>query len=417
MPEEITNSTPPKGERYNEKTNVGGIRGFFTSLFTSLPSPDITSIERQTGKPWRQIEAEMMRDGDIKSCAQSRLSIVPGKPWECSPADESPEATKIAETVKAILDQIPRFTFALKHLLKAVFHGHSVVEPIWDKKNSLWIPTLIKLRRHSRFGLSEDGSQVLVEDANSLQKEQVEEYKIIYHRNEPQDDAPFEMPLLLTLFWPWYFKTNAWQFWMIVAEKWGVPSVVGHYPSHFTDGDVINLLSALRNLQQDSVSVVPEGTTVDILKGDPGEKGAFFRELLEFCEKQISKTVLGGTLTQEVNQVGSYAASKTHMEVRQDIIEEDAQLLEDTLDATLISWIVLFNFGQDAVERLCPGITFNVTPGRGTKEFADTIASLHNQGVRPPLQFYIDTWGLPPDTTLTEPQQQQPSGNNNFPFE
>lgn len=415
MAPETVNPEPPKKERYQEKQILAGVRGFFSSLFASLPSTDILSIEQQTGKSWRQIEAEMMRDGDIKSTAQSRLAIVPGKSWELLPAEESAEANKIAETVKAILDQIPRFKFVLKHLLKAVFHGHSVVEPVWDKKNDLWVPVSLKLRRHSRFSLTEDGSQILVEDSTSLKKETVEDYKIVYHRNEPQDDAPFETPLLLTLFWPWYFKTNAWQFWMIVAEKWGVPSVVGKYPSHFTDADVLALLKALQNFQQDSVSAVPQDTTIDILKGEPGEKGAFFRELLEFCEKQISKAVLGGTLTQEVNQVGSYAASKTHMEVRQDIIEEDAQLLQDTLDATLVSWIVLFNFGQDAADRLCPGIKFNVTPGRDTKEFADTLSSLHAQGVRLPVQFYIDTFGLPPDTKLIEPSQK--IQDTSLPFE
>ena len=42
---------------------------------------------------------------------------------------------------------------------------------------------------------------------------------------------------------------------------------------------------------------------------------------------EISKAVLGQTLTTEIGSTGSYAAANTHMAVRQDIIDADKNLL------------------------------------------------------------------------------------------
>lgn len=416
MAKETKNPAPPKGEQYQERSIVSW-GGFFSSLFSALNTVDLSRIRELTHKPWSQTEKEIMQDADIKSTMQSRLSAVPGKPWEILPADDSPEAGSLADEVKAILLQCKPLKSALKHLLKAIPYGHGVVEVVWQQRDDgTWVPHDLKLRRHNRFALSEDGSRILVQDSQDAVAKPVSDYKIIYHRNEPQDDYPFEQALLLTLFWPWFAKTNAWQFWMVVAEKWGIPSVLGKYPPHFTDTDVAQFFNALRTLQQDSVTAAPEGASIEILKGEPGEKGVFFRELLEFCEKQIAKAVLGGTLTQEVQQVGSYAASKTHMEVRQDIIEEDAELLQGTIDKTLIRWLVLFNYGEDAAAKLCPGIKFNITPGRGDKDFAETLNTLYGQGVRPPAKFYIDTFGLPPETKVVDAPPPVKQGNI-LPFE
>lgn len=173
--------------------------------------------------------------------------------------------------------------------------------------------------------------------------------------------------------------------------------MVGKYPPHYTDTDVKTFVTALVNLQQDSVAAVPADASIDmeLAKTSVGERGSFFRELLDFCNAEISKCVLGGTLTQEVGQVGSYAAAQTHQDVRQDIIESDATLLEATLDSTLVAWLVDFNYGPDITKEFCPSFKLNVAPSKATKEYADTLVSLSNAGLQIPVKHVRETFGIP----------------------
>jgi phage gp29-like protein len=59
----------------------------------------------------------------------------------------------------------------------------------------------------------------------------------------------------------------------------------------------------------------------------------------------MSKAVLGQTLTTEVGDKGSYAASKTHDSVRTDLMQSDARALGRVIRMQLIAPMVVFNFG------------------------------------------------------------------------
>jgi hypothetical protein len=60
-------------------------------------------------------------------------------------------------------------------------------------------------------------------------------------------------------------------------------------------------------------------------------------------DSELSKAVLGETLSTDVGDRGSYAASRTHNEVRKEVTKADADLLSDTLNRTLIRWDVELN--------------------------------------------------------------------------
>lgn len=408
-------------ERYGEKQSVSRVYGIFAGLLQSMPVASVSFIVRHSGKSWTDVAEEMMRDPHVQSVFRSRSAGVAGRTWNLIPADESPKAQEIADFVNDVLNQTPNFEHCLAHLLKAVSYGHSVTEVVWREDTDAIRIDALKTRRHDRFTLSDDGKDVMIYSDTGM-KEPVAERKIIYHRHEMLDDAPFEEPLLLTLYWPWFFKKNALGFWMVVAEKFGIPSVVGKYPQHFTDDDVKSLVTALTNLQQDSVAAVPLDTQIDTELGklSVGEKGNFFKELLDSCNAEISKAVLGGTLTQEIGDKGSYAASKTHQEVRQEIVEKDAKALQSTLDATLVMWLVEYNYGEQVADELCPGIVFNVQPDRGTNEFANTLKTLSDMGFKVPEQFIAETFGLP-EVTFKEKEPPAFPGfsekDKKYPFE
>ncbi len=401
MAQENKKPTPTTKEISAPQTHTW-LGGLFFNILNEMPVSISGFWERHPGKSFWDITEEMMADPHIQSVFRSRKAGVAGRAWEVVPADDSSKAQQIAIFVKRTLRAIPNFEYSLNHLLKAVAYGHSVAEIMWRIDSDAIRCTALKTRRPDRFTLGKDNVLRLL-DSDTGQNKELPGRKFICHKHDPQDDIPYATPLLVSVYWPWFFKKHAHSFWMIVAEKFGVPSIVGRYPAHYTDTDVRDFVRALMNLQQDSVAAVPQDTTIDmeIAKTSVGERGSFFGELLEFCNSEISKAVLGGTLTQEVGDVGSYAASKTHQEVRQDIIEEDARLLQSTIDATLISWLVDMNYGPDATQELCPSFLINVAPDRGTAEFASTIKTLTDAGLRIPTRFVHETFGIP------EPQENE----------
>lgn len=364
---------------------------WLTGVLDRMPVSNPSFLERHQGRGLWEVFTEMMHDPHVQSVFRSRRAGVAGRRWEVTPAEDSSKAKKIAGFVAETLTAIPNFEHALAHLLKAIPYGHAVAEIMWRIDHDAVRIQALRTRRSERFLLTEDSSLKLV-DSESGETKALPFRKFICHRHEPQDDVPFASPLLVSIYWPWFFKKHGQAFWMVLAEKFGVPSVIGRYPAHFTDADVRNLVTALTNLQQDSVAAVPADTKVSVESIQVGEKGSFFRELLDFMNSEISKTVLGGTLTQEVGKVGSYAAARTHQEVREDIITADARLLQTTINSTLIRWLVDFNYGPDVP---APQFVIDYLPSRGTPEFAQVLKTLAEMGYKVPERFIAETFGLP----------------------
>ncbi|NLI99078.1 DUF935 family protein [bacterium] len=364
---------------------------WMSGILANMPVSTQSFVERHEGRGLWDVFEEMMQDPHIQSVFRSRRAGVAGRRWELAPSDDSAKAKKMTEFVRRALSAIPNFEYGLAHLLKAIPYGHSVLEVMWRIDSDGVRIDSLRSRRPERF-IVEPGSALKLLDAETGTAKPLPDRKFVLHRHEPQDDIPCSVPLLLSIYWPWFFKKHAQAFWMVLAEKFGIPSVIGRYPAHFTDADVSNLLKALTNLQQDSVAAVPQDTQVEVESIEVGEKGAFFRELLGFMNSEVSKTVLGGTLTQEVGDVGSYAAAKTHSDVRQEIIAADARLLQTTINSTLVRWLVDFNYGP---ETEAPTFVIDYMPPRGTPEFAQVLKTLSDMGYKVPERFIAETFGLP----------------------
>jgi len=65
-----------------------------------------------------------------------------------------------------------------------------------------------------------------------------------------------------------------------------------------------------------------------------------YERLVRYMDEEISKAVLGETLTTTLGSGGgAYAASKTHNEVRLELVRADADMLSATLNQTLLRWV------------------------------------------------------------------------------
>jgi phage gp29-like protein len=125
-----------------------------------------------------------------------------------------------------------------------------------------------------------------------------------------------------------------------------------------------------------------------------------YENFCTYLDRQVSKAVLGQTLTTEMpREGGSRAAAQVHQAVRRDILSADARRLAATITQDLIRPIVDLNFGP---QRRYPQFTLALPEDQDIKVFADIIAELADRGLRISQKTVLDKLGLP------EPQAGEP---------
>ncbi len=316
---------------------AGAERDPYHVIYMGLMRPqDDTLISRGGGRGLK-IYDEIERDCHAYSVLQKRKYAVVSFPWEVKPASERLKDKKAAETAKAMLEALD-FDGLCVGLLDALLKGYAVGEVIWDP--ATWAPTQVIMRDQRRFLFDVDSKPRLATLQNMLPGEELPERKFIVHRFGAKDGNPYGLGLGSRLFWPTYFKRQGITFWLVFAEKFGSPTVLGKYPEGMPREKQDALLSTLGNLAQETAIVAPLETEIELLEAARSGSIDTYERLVRYMDEEISKAVLGETLTTTLgNGNGAYAASKTHNEVRLELVRADADLLSATLNQTLLRWI------------------------------------------------------------------------------
>jgi len=133
--------------------------------------------------------------------------------------------------------------------------------------------------------------------------------------------------------------------WVTFAEVYGMPIRLGKYDATATQEDRDALIQAVIQLGTDAAGIISKNTEIEFIQSVKDAKN-IYEALGEFCNKEMSKAVLGQTLTADVGNGASYAATKTHNEVRRDLTKADAKALAETLRRYLFHPLVRFNLGD-----------------------------------------------------------------------
>lgn len=296
---------------------------------------------------------ELERDPHAYAVLQKRKLAVTARPWQVDPASDRRDDRKAAELVRLQLQRLG-FDRLTTDLLDATLKGYAVAEVLWAVEGTQVVAREVIARDQRRFAFLEDMSLRLLTADRLADGEAVPERKFIVHRFGAKDGSPYGLGLGHKLFWPVYFKRQDITFWLTFADKFGTPTSVGKYPPHTPKTDQDKLLEALRAIAQDAGVIVPEGMVIELLEAKRSGNDTY-EVLARYMDEQISECVLGETLTTNIGDSGSRAASQTHNDVRIELARADADLLSETINSTLVRWIVDFNLpgaGYPTVYRL-----------------------------------------------------------------
>jgi hypothetical protein len=369
MPIESVPTRPPLGRlpRLSPETGLLG-SGHFDRLSEILR----TAGDRLGG--WRSafdLFDEMLdKDGHLYSVLQTRLSGVLGRERTVVPGGETSRDTEVANWVRGVLEAIPGWEEALRGLLDSLAKGMSVVEIDWGYQPEASRggagaagpggrvgPVGLRRRLPQEFVFDAEGRLRILEGRDLLfwgrpgaieRARPVDPHKVMLMVFNPAPDNPYGVGLCQKAFWLHWFKKQTLKFWVIYNEKFGQPTIVGKYPNGASVGDQEALLEVVESLQSDAGVTVPENMVIELLEARRSGAVNTYKDLADWCNDEISKVVLGETLTaDEGRRTGSLALGRVHDIVRNEYIEFDAKALMAVVNTQLIQPLVRFNFGPD----------------------------------------------------------------------
>lgn len=311
----------------------------FSAIGGMLANPD--PVLKKLGKDIT-VYKELSVEPHVGACILSRKSAVTSLFWEIGRGEEKTKEIEIVENRLKKLD-VHKIT---REILDAPLYGYKPLEVIWENSEGLWLPASITGKPPQWFCFDED-NQLRFKSKNNWKGELLPEKKFLCPSYDADYENPYGKPELSKVFWSVAFKKGGWQFWVVFVEKYGMPVLLGKHPPGAPREEINKLTIALENAVRDAVIVISENSNVDLIESPfKASSTGTYKELHDTCNSEISKAILGQTLTTEAGDKGARSLGEVHEDVKDDITDSDQRLTEGTFNK-LMEWVWDLNFSGE----------------------------------------------------------------------
>ncbi|HRP02858.1 MAG TPA: DUF935 family protein [Candidatus Kapabacteria bacterium] len=363
----------------------GYANNHFISSFINkglLPNPD--KLLTRLGSNFEAYR-DLKTDAHIWSCIQSRKSGSLALEHYIENNTNNEELSKFIEMVLTRLD----FDSLQNNILEAIFFGFQVIEIIWDYQyigDSVYLlPQKLISKQQELFAFGEAGELLIKTIGNELEKAPI--YKYLLAINESNNGNPYGEAILSKCYWYALFKNGTSRFWINYAEKYGSPMLLAQFQRGASQDEAEKLADALAGMSQDSVIVSPSDYKIDIAESNRSASVELFKELIKFCNSEISKAILSETLTTEM-EGGSFAAAEVHYKIRKELIKRDSQMIRKVIN-TLIQYIIEVNNLGNEFPRF-----IHIINDADNISRIDRDIKLFNAGIKLSKEYWKRTYGL-----------------------
>lgn len=312
---------------------------------SQLPNPD--EVLRKAGLS-HEVYDQVLTDPHVMAKVIDRRSGLLRQEWQVEQSGDNQQAKQAVELCSQALAELSEhedhpLENSLGILQEAALRGHRAVEVVWKNVGGKWFPEYLRdisSRRLIHTGIE---WRLLTRDHPSFGMA-FPKYKILLASHMASTDNPYGEALLSRCYWPYLFKHNGLKWWVTLAEKHGIPWIIGMLGGVTEEPQRRDLLNKLVALAVDAVAVLPKDATVEF-KGLEGVTPEVHERLIRISNAEMSKVLVGQTLSTELDQSGgSRAAAQTHSELREEIVEADRKLVGRVMNR-LFAWITELNFG------------------------------------------------------------------------
>lgn len=346
--------------------NLDGFdRGLLHPEFGIEPR-QVISIYRSAECGWSSHQADLFtgiveRDGHLQATILNRINAVAGKAWQVLPGGADPESVLAADLLNVQL-HATNFQEMISHWLSARYMGWAAAEIIWEKIGDVTLPVHFIDVPARRFSFnSKDQPELLNDQITSLTGgEALVPGKWIFVRNRsPFGGLTVQSGLLRGATWMSIFKHWSWRDWVIYAEKFGIPLVIGTYRQGAQDDEKNALEAAVEDLGEAGSAIMSDQTNIEIREAQRGgDSAGLHRSIVREANEEISKLINGSTLTMATGGNGSFAQAEVHAMTSFAHVEADARMIAGNVAIQLFRAFLRFNgFTRAKVMRLVIHIT------------------------------------------------------------
>jgi hypothetical protein len=299
------------------------------------------------------------RDGHYASVTAQRVEDVIKGTWRLTRAADDDAATVTRNFVASAYGSCSRWRDGLGWLLYSNLYGYNAVEVEWGEQVITFpgpkgetigpVAVAVPMRlhnihpKHFRFDLESDDPLFWI--AGTYQHLPVG--KFVFLDGEGLHPIKTRRGHAWQCIWYSLFRSMGWAAWATHVDRFSLPVPMIEY-----DGDVAqyNEFQAaykdiLNSLGQGKGAIMPKSGATFTIKDPPsgGTANDPASAFSDACDSGQSIRVLGATLTTKIGNVGSFAASSNHVEVKYAKEENDAGRLWERIDEQLTAPLIVFN--------------------------------------------------------------------------
>lgn len=345
IPEPISDSTPAIPTQKILLTN----EQILSKYDLEVRSPD--EILRFEG--FEYYDRIVAKDTHLYSILNTRKMGAASFPWWLEPANESLEALEQKDFCMFALKQIEGdMKNHFKMFLEAIPKGFAISEMIFDEvQKGIWKGKVIvsKFIHHSQKLFTfkakpTTGFNIFAKDIQTYKDVPIPAERVVHTVFD--GEPPYGRPLLeKCYFYAWLKKEIGFKFWGVFLERFGGPTAIIYYPSSDPDSTLqTQALNALKDLQNETGMVLPDSFKIDFLRVAQGDIS--YRDLIDSCNAEMTKAVLGATQTVQEGTKGSYSLARVHDLVRHEYKLSDTSMLQNVIQFQVIKRLCDLNFSQ-----------------------------------------------------------------------
>lgn len=351
---------------YKNDPYLMGVSSYVSNGFI-LPRRDDILIQEGGGGP-RAIEAYMrlFNDSQVLSAWTKLIGEVVQREWQIIPASQDEIDIEISEFVRiclikmgvatrqtrgseALVSTNSAFDTFIRGLGESLILGMAAGEVCWQRQGKYIIPAEIKIRdpRRFLFVLNSDGtvSPRLLTVDSPIEGLAIPARSLILHRHWEYTgfNDPYGSGLGRQLYSLVEFRRTLLSYWIQYADKHTTPTAVGTYALGTPEEDVESLLVSLQRMGQETAIAIPEEISIQWLESNG--RPELYSDIINYIDQQISYVINGeSTAGQDTGNVGSYARDQISDSIRKRKAKAFSEELDETLNSTLIRWIVELNY-------------------------------------------------------------------------
>ena len=282
-----------------------------------------------------------------------RVKVVRDVKFTLTPASDSARDMEIYEFVKKHTLDLSDWGDTVEAMQDAVGKGFSALEPVWDMSEGQGVIEHFEFLEQKRFtfrspqGLLSKTPRLLTD--TNMQGIDIPDWQLVIRTYGGKTGHPAKSGVFRPCSWMYLFKNYSIKDWVVFCERVGKPLMLGKYPAQSQDSVKTALMRALRALGSDAYGIIPENSSVEFIESQQKSASSdLYFTLANFCNKEVSKAILGQTLSADIGDVGSKAAADTHKGIMLDLILSDGREIATVSNQQIITPLVGFNFGWDA---------------------------------------------------------------------